>query len=98
MAMNRYARVKRLMGGRSIGSNRASSIIFNAVEAGSLSYSVRVLQGSERLDILAGKIYGNSSLWWVIAAASGIGWGMQVPPGTMLRIPSDLGKISGMIG
>ena len=98
MAMNRYARVRRLMGGSAVGSNRASSIIFNMVENGSLTYTVRVLQGKERLDILAGKIYGNSNLWWVIAAASGIGWAMQVPPGTMLRIPSDLGKISGMIG
>jgi hypothetical protein len=32
-------------------------------------------------------------LWWVIAAASGIGWGMQVPPGVILKIPTEPGDV-----
>ena len=39
------------------------------------------------------RIYGSGNMWWVIAAASGIGWGTQVPPGTLLRIPTDLSMI-----
>ena len=53
------------------------------------------MQEGERLDTIAGKIYGDSNYWWVIAAASGIGWPLQVPPGTLLRIPEDLGAVLG---
>jgi len=46
---------------------------------------------------LAGAIYQSSTYWWVIAAASGIGWGLQVPPGTVLRIPKNIGEVVGML-
>jgi len=41
--------------------------------------------------VLAGIEYGNSTYWWIIAAASHIGWSLQVPEGTLIRIP-DLRK------
>jgi nucleoid-associated protein YgaU len=47
-----------------------------------------VLKGFERLDTIAGKVYGDATLWWVLAAASGIGWGLQVPPDTIVNIPN----------
>ena len=47
--------------------------------------------------MIAGDAYNDSSLWWVIAAASGIGWGLQVPPGTVIRIPIDLAQVFGVI-
>ena len=48
----------------------------------------------DRYSNLAHEHYGDVKLWWVIAAASDIGWGLQCPPGTFLRIPTDLGIIS----
>lgn len=43
----------------------------------------------ERLDTLADRFYGDSTLWWVIGAANGIGKGtMRVPRGIKLRIPN----------
>ena len=43
----------------------------------------------ERLDLLAYKFYGNSALWYVIAAANGLGKGsLIVPVNSTLRIPS----------
>ena len=43
----------------------------------------------ERLDKLAGKFYEDSSLWWVIAAANGLGKGSYIiPRNTSLRIPN----------
>lgn len=43
----------------------------------------------ERLDKLAQSFYGDISLWWVIAAANGIGKGtIIVPENTQLRIPA----------
>ena len=43
----------------------------------------------ERLDALANQFYGDTSMWWVIAAANGIGKGtIRVPIGMILRIPN----------
>jgi len=43
----------------------------------------------DRLDKLAVTFYGTPTLWYVIAAANGLGKGtIRVPKNTMLRIPS----------
>ncbi len=54
-----------------------------------------VARQGDRLDILANKYYKNSSYWWIIAEANGVGKGsLFVKPGKFLRIPMDLTKIS----
>jgi len=50
------------------------------------------------LDHIAGKELGDSQLWWVIAAASRIGWWLQVPPGTVLRIPTKMTQVMAYVG
>lgn len=43
----------------------------------------------ERLDKLAYKFYDDQTMWWIIAAANGLGKGtLIVPNNTRLRIPS----------
>lgn len=93
MALGRYDNVTKIAGGRQYGTTRAHASIRQAVEGGAISAKEHVLQENERLDILAGKHYGNARLWWIIAAASGIGWGLQVPPGTSIMIPTDLTQV-----
>jgi len=47
-------------------------------------------QVGDRLDNLAFKYYGDSSLWWIIARANDIGKGdFTVPIGLQLRIPAN---------
>lgn len=47
-------------------------------------------QIGDRLDNLAFKYYGDSSLWWIIARANNIGNGsLVVPLGLQLRIPQN---------
>lgn len=87
MAIRRYSRTPVIKGGTQYGTTQVSTIIRRAIQTGEIRATVRVLQGAERLDILAGQVYGDSSEWWIIAAASGIGWGLQVPPGTRIVIP-----------
>ena len=53
-----------------------------------ITYTRRILKGRERLDTIAGEVYGNGRLWWILAAASDIGWGAQPPPGTIIIIPA----------
>ena len=61
--------------------------IRQAVDSGQIS-AVRVeVQDGERLDHIAHRFYGDGQLWWIIAAASGVGWWLQVPPGTVITVP-----------
>ena len=47
-----------------------------------------VTTSTERLDKLAQTFYNDSTLWWIIATANGIGKGtIIVAPETRLRIP-----------
>lgn len=62
--------------------------IRDAVDLGTLQYREIVTSGAQRLDTIAGKEYGDGRYWWVIAAASSIGWGLQIPPGTVVKVPN----------
>lgn len=93
MALGRYENTLRIAGGKKLASPRGHNLIYRAVQAGRVAYKIHVLKEGERLDTLAGKEYGNGTLWWVIAAASGIGFAPQVPPGTRIYIPTNLQEI-----
>lgn len=92
MAINRhtFSNVINVNNKTTIATSLVAVKIYRAANSGELSTSNHVMQDGERLDVLAGRIYGDSQYWWVIAAASGIGWGLQVPPGTLLRIPDNI--------
>lgn len=96
MASSRYGNDSRLGLGTQLGSARAVLRIRNALKNGEILPSSQVIAtGDDRLDTLAGSIYGDGRLWWILAAASDIGWGMQIPPGTVIKAVSleDLQKI-----
>jgi|TARA_R110000824_G_scaffold62352_5_gene165205 hypothetical protein len=100
MALSRYSFASKMQ--NSLGQNvtsisNASPIIFRAVESQVLNYSVHILEEGERLDYLAGIYYGDSSFWWVLAAASGIGYALQVPPGTVIRVPNSIAAVFGVL-
>lgn len=54
-----------------------------------------ITTSGDRYDILAQEYFGDSSLWWVIAAANPeYGLGTYYPPkGVQLRIPSNQSEI-----
>ena len=79
--------------GKYFNTARAIINIRTAVSAGALSYDTVIVRESERLDHIAHRYYGDGRMWWVIAAASGIGWWPQVPPGTRIRVPIDIDQI-----
>ena len=97
MALRRYSKDKVIRGGLLKASSQSSVKIKSAVDSDSIKTEVVVLKGFGRLDTIAGKRYGNSSLWWIIAAASGIGWNLQVPPGTRIVIPLEIKQIEGLL-
>ena len=99
MAINRYDGDNVFItrsGGQLLETNQAIPIIRNAVSNGTLAVAERVLSSNTRLDIIAHQQYGDGRLWWVIAAASGIGWWLQAPPGTRIVIPLSIGDVEAL--
>ena len=92
MAFSRYSRTHILNDGRSYGTAQVANLIRRAVENNGIGFTSISLKESQRLDVIAGEHYGDSRLWWVLAAASGIGWALQAPPGTRIVVP-DLDSI-----
>ena len=97
MGISRYALSSKIKSGKGLATSANMTKIFNACERNTLKYEIFILEEAQRLDQLAGLAYQSSNYWWVIAAASGIGWGLQVPPGTVLRIPVNLGDVLGFL-
>lgn len=100
MSMSRYSFTKNFknsLGENLVSISNASPKIFKAVESQRINYSVHILEEGERLDYLAGLYYGDSSFWWVLAAASGIGYALQVPPATVIRVPNSLSEVFGVL-
>ena len=98
MPINRYKRAPKLNNGKLYGTYDTCYIISVAVASGRIPWRGHITTEAQRLDILAGDEYGDGSLWWVIAGASGIGWGLQVPAGIYLKIPTDIGSIMALLG
>ena len=99
MAFSRYTFVKKVSfnNKKMYGTTRNNTVIFNAIESGILPFSSYIMKENDRLDTIAGKIYGESDYWWIIAAASGIGWGLQIPPGTFIRYPTNIEDVFELI-
>jgi len=92
MGTSRYAFTPRL-DSKTIATSDINSKIYLACERGIIPCSSLVTKAGQRLDHLAAAAFGDNKLWWIIASASGVGWPLQVPPGTLLRIPQDLNSI-----
>ena len=86
MAINKY----KLIRGKEVN---ISPYIYKAVENNKISCDIIISKESKRLDHYAHEYYGDANNWWIIAAASGIGWWLQVPAGIVLRIPVDLEEV-----
>ena len=93
MSIDRYSNDNIITNGadvRLLSTNQVVTAIRSAIRTSSLPVVERVLTSNTRLDIIAHEQYGDGRLWWVIAAASNIGWWLQAPAGTRILIPVDL--------
>lgn len=93
MSISRYRLDPQINLGKQLTTSTAMKILREKIGRGIPIVRTIVLTGEDRLDTLAGAIYGDAKLWWLLAAASGIGWGLQVPPGTMISIV-DINAVS----
>lgn len=95
--ISRYKSDLNIRGGIIKASAKSVRRIRRARDTGRIPCRQITLKESERLDKLAGQLLGDGRLWWIIAALSDIGWGLQVPPGTRIRIPMDVGMVLSFI-
>jgi len=98
MAFSRYKNDSRINLGQQIGTAVSLSVLRRAIKSGTIRISRQVIAtGADRLDTLAGTIYGDAKYWWVLAAASNVGWGLQIPPGTVVNV-IDLREVEKLAG
>lgn len=90
MTASRYNRSSTIKNGTQLGTSNITYVLYENARNGNITTFNYVLKEDERLDHLAGRYLGNGDLWWVIAAISGIGWMMQAPAGTRIRIPENV--------
>ena len=90
MAISRYQKDTIISSPQRLSTAEAVQRIRQGVSNGTIRTQEISLVEGQRLDQLAGQYYGDGQLWWVIAAASGIGWWLQTPPGTRVLIPVDI--------
>lgn len=94
--MRRYSDTVRIEAGNARSTSNTVHNIRLGISSGKIRFRTHVSQENQRIDAIAGLEYGDSKLWWIIAAASNIGWSLQVPPGTLIRIPNlqDISRIA----
>lgn len=86
MALDKYKLIK----GKFVN---ISPFIYQAIELDTIDYDIVITESSKRLDHYSKDYYDDANNWWIIAAASGIGWWLQVPEGVVLRIPTDISQV-----
>ena len=89
MALSRFVSIR----GKELN---ISGLVYRAVVNGEIDVDIKISEEGKRLDHYAYEYYGDAGNWWVIAAASGIGWWMQIPAGTYLLIPTSLSDIENL--
>jgi len=87
MAFSRYSRDSFSFDGKGYAASRSIATLRANIKAGYIGIQQTIIATEgDRLDTIAGSVYGDGRYWWVLAAASDVGWGMQVPPGTIRSI------------
>ena len=94
MPLTRFKNIRKIDNNRAIGTSHERVDIYNAVQNNTLQTEFYITKEGDRLDRLAGTYYNDGTLWWVIAAANGIGWWLQITPGTVLQIPINIEQVS----
>ena len=95
--ISRFNRTAILDAGSQFGTCYAHEVIRDAIASGQIKTTTMVLREGMRLDAIAAQTLGDARLFWVLAASSNIGWGLQVPPGTIITVP-NMSDVAALVG
>jgi hypothetical protein len=87
MIVGRYSATPLIDFGSNYGTSDSIANIRAAIANGTISTTTIFLKETIRLDVLAGQYYGDARYYWLISAASNVGWSLQIPPNTQIVIP-----------
>ena len=97
MAFSRYSRDDTGISEQGLSIAQAAISLRRAIRTGLIVPNrMLTMTQADRLDTLSGEIYGDARYWWVLAVASNIGWGLQVPPGTVIFV-IDLSTVERLV-
>lgn len=85
MAVNRYNVATTLVDAKT-GKRYLSDVIVPTIPVADSDIYILSRDG-DRLDSIAARVYGDSTLWWIVGEANGLKDSFYIPPGTRLRIP-----------
>ena len=97
MSFSRYQNDTPIKRGTILKTATAVDNIRKRMKAGAIPHKVVTLKAGQRLDHVAASEFGDGRLWWVTAACSNIGWALQAPPGTVIKVPMSLADIQGVL-
>lgn len=90
---SRYSKTETYNFRQYYGTPEAVLRIRTAIKNNLIAVKEVYIKGSQRLDHISFQEYGKEEYWWVIAAASGISWGCQVPSDTLLLVPTSINQV-----
>jgi nucleoid-associated protein YgaU len=88
MSINRYADTA-IANDTTTGKRNYATTMFPTVPESDSDVFI-VSRDGDRLDTLANRFYGDSTLWWIIGMCNGITDSLFIVPGTKLRVPTDI--------
>jgi hypothetical protein len=98
MAFSRYSRDRLTPDLKGFSTPKGIAKIRSGIATGQIGVVRYIISTqADRLDTLAGALYGDGRYWWILAAASFIGWGLQIPAGTVITVP-DLKDVEKLLG
>lgn len=74
------------------GKRVYSSIFYPSIEEFEGDVYI-ITKETDRMDLLAWRYYGDSTLWWIIAHCNKIKGGLVLSPNMQIRIPMNTEKI-----
>ena len=96
MSKSRYSRAA-VIDGKFFSTQESYMDLHRAIDHGLIATREFITRPKDRLDTIAGRVYGDGRYWWIIAAVNRVPWALQIPEGSRLIVPIRLEQVLSLI-